>query len=209
MKLIIEEILSSKGLRWKDLADRTGRDQSNLRASLKKNPTMAILGEVAEALGLSIPELFEGGTTMKKPLGRVQIGGQLYELTEPSDKALRIPEYNDYSELRERITKFIKEHTKKGKPAGMVGILDSFELFSLSFDGRGFFHLVLTVKNGITEVYTYDRDEFAVEWDDEERAIWNLPEVTDEIIRDLECAMLKYNMPNIHGSIIPRVKVEE
>ena len=132
MKLIIEEILASKGLKWKDLADRTGRDQSNLRASLKKNPTMAVLGEVAEALGLSIPELFEGGTTIKKPLGRVQIGGQLYELTEPSDKALRIPEYNDYSQLREKLTKFIKEHeTARGDI-----IEDSSSLVHLYHKGR-------------------------------------------------------------------------
>ena len=58
-QLKVKELLKSKGLTAKELAERLGVTDIALRASLKGNPTIGTLERVADALGVSVAELFE------------------------------------------------------------------------------------------------------------------------------------------------------
>lgn len=58
MELRLKEILKEKGVLHKELAERLGVTDIALRASLKGNPTIGTLERVAEALGVSVAELF-------------------------------------------------------------------------------------------------------------------------------------------------------
>lgn len=58
-QLKVKELLKSKGLTAKELAGRLGVTDIALRASLKGNPTIGTLERVADALGVSVAELFE------------------------------------------------------------------------------------------------------------------------------------------------------
>ena len=57
MGLRIKELLKEKGMMHKELAEKGVTDIA-LRASLKGNPTISTLEKVADALGVSVPELF-------------------------------------------------------------------------------------------------------------------------------------------------------
>lgn len=59
VQLRVKELLKSKGLTAKELAERLGVTDIALRASLKGNPTIGTLERVADALGVSVAELFE------------------------------------------------------------------------------------------------------------------------------------------------------
>lgn len=59
MELRLKEILKDKGVLHKELAERLGVTDIALRASLKGNPTIGTLERVADALGVSVAELFE------------------------------------------------------------------------------------------------------------------------------------------------------
>ena len=59
MELRLKEILKEKGVLHKELAERLGVTDIALRASLKGNPTIGTLERVADALGVSVAELFE------------------------------------------------------------------------------------------------------------------------------------------------------
>ncbi|HIR73802.1 MAG TPA: helix-turn-helix transcriptional regulator [Candidatus Coprenecus pullicola] len=58
MGLRIKELLKEKGMMHKELAEKLGVTDIALRASLKGNPTISTLEKVADALGVSVPELF-------------------------------------------------------------------------------------------------------------------------------------------------------
>lgn len=59
MKLRIKELCKSKGILQKEIAEKIGITDIALRASLKGNPTIGTLEKVANALGVSITDLFE------------------------------------------------------------------------------------------------------------------------------------------------------
>lgn len=59
MELRIKEVCKEKGILQKDLAEKLGITDIALRASLKGNPTIGTLERVANALEVSITDLFE------------------------------------------------------------------------------------------------------------------------------------------------------
>ena len=58
MELRVKELLKEKGVMHKELAEKLGVTDIALRASLKGNPTIGTLEQVANVLGVSVPELF-------------------------------------------------------------------------------------------------------------------------------------------------------
>ncbi len=59
MELRIKEVCKEKGILFKELAEKLNISDIALRASLKGNPTIGTLEKVANALDVSIMELFE------------------------------------------------------------------------------------------------------------------------------------------------------
>ncbi|MCR5463185.1 MAG: helix-turn-helix transcriptional regulator [Bacteroidales bacterium] len=208
MELRIKDILKERGLSIKDVADKIGMDASNLNSSLKKgNPKLSTLVDVANAIGCDITELFKPNEeTVNAPKGGSQplvlIDGEAYRLTKAKD-VVKLPVYTDYAELRSNLKGFVQraekvdrknrlakeEKEKDIKPFSMMGMVETFEVFSLVFIPEpAVFYLTLCYKNGKFETYTYDaRYEFNNAKADD--GSWDTELLYTEIRNDIEGAV--------------------
>lgn len=59
MALRIKELCKEKQITMKEIAEKLGINPITLSQSLNGNPTLSRLQEVADILGVSVPELFE------------------------------------------------------------------------------------------------------------------------------------------------------
>lgn len=183
----LKELCRLKGLSLTDVANRIGTSPSNLVNRIKGNPTLTTLEDIANALNVSISELLT--QRPEKSLGLAIIGGHTYQLAEPSVATVQLPHYTNYDILRKDITAFVKTAVKKEENAALMGMLEGFEVFSLVYDHHSAkFLLSVCFGAGETLVTTYDKVEYA-NWgpkDTEETIKWNLPDITQEIINDVE-----------------------
>lgn len=183
----LREICRRKGLRLSDVSERIGCGQSNLVSSVKGNPKLSTLQDIANALGVSVAELL----TMHpdSALGLVVIDGQTYQLSKPAASTVQLPSYARYDTLREEIRVFIKKCVNGAESASKMGLVDTMEVFSLVYDAKASkFLLSLCYSDGQTITSVYDKLEFC-NWDQnasEEDAKWDLGTLTEEIINDIE-----------------------
>lgn len=183
----LREICKRKGLKLSDIADRMGAGQSNLITSLKGNPTISKLEDVAAALQVSVAELL----TMRpdSAQGLVIIDGQTYQLSKPANATVQLPSYDRYDTLREEIKDFVKKSTKGSENVSMMGLVETMEVFSLIYvpsDAK--FLLSLCYADGKTLTLVYDKYEYC-NWDEsigEDESSWDLACITEEIINDIE-----------------------
>lgn len=188
----LREICKRKGLRLSDVADRVGTSQSNLVSSVKGNPTISKLQDIATALQVPVSELLT--LRPEKAKGIVVIDGQTFQLSRPSVNVVQIPQYDRYDEFRREISTFIRECIKGSESRSKMGMLESFEVFSLVFDyHKQVFHLSLCYGDGKTLTCSYDKLEFCGDWrddDTEETVRWDTDYLIQEIINDLEGAVI-------------------
>ena len=183
----LREICRRKGLRLSDLADRIGAGQSNLINSVKGNPKLSTLQEIADALNISVSELL----TMRpdSAQGIVIIGGQTYQLSKPAATTVQLPCFDHYDTLRKEVKAFIKKCVDGTEPASKMGFVETLEVFSLVYDpSDSKFFLSLCYADGKTATCAYDKFELC-NWrenDTEETVQWNVPEITQEILNDIE-----------------------
>ena len=183
----LREICRRKGLRLSDVADRVGAGQSNLINSVKGNPKLSTLQEIADALNISVSELL----TMRPDAaqGIVIIGGKSYQLSKPAATTVQLPSFDHYDKLREEIKSFIKKCADGTEPASKMGLVETLEVFSLVYDASDSkFFLSLCYADGKTATISYDKFEYC-DWrenDTEETVLWNVQEITQEIISDIE-----------------------
>ena len=181
----LKAICRLKGLTLTDVANRVGTSPSNLLSSVKGNPTISKLQDIADALQVSITDFL----TMRpeKAQGIAIIDGQAYQFTRPAASTVQIPSFSHYDILREEIKSFIKKCVDVSEPASKMGIVETMEVFSLVFDpASSKFYLSLCYADGRTLTNIYDKFEFCdwKEGDSEDDATWNLTDVTEEIIND-------------------------
>ena len=182
MELRIKEILRQKGLKMADLADRIGTDQSNLQKSLKGNPTLERLQEVAAALEVNVHELLSDSVP-SSPVGVVSIGGKTYGLIE-TPTVVQIISYSDYSRLRKDIEEFVKDCLNNKSTQSIMGRVESFEIFALSYTPyEKVFLLSMCYGEGNMITIRYDVDEYA----DAERI--DREYLIQEIVNDVEGAV--------------------
>lgn len=186
----LREIASAKGLRLSDIANRMGTTVSNLLTSVKGNPTVSKLEGLADALQVGVSELLIGRPESAE--GLVIIDGRTYQISKPASKVLQIPTYNRYDVLRGAIRIFIAKAIENRENACMMGILETMELFSLLYDGENeYFHLSLCFADGRMMTFPYDKLEYC-DWkkgDSKKDALWDLAQVTEEILNDVEFAV--------------------
>ena len=182
----LREIAKAKGLRLSDIADRMGTTVSNLLSSVKRNPTVSKLEDIAEALGVGVSELLT--LRPESAQGLVVMDGKTWQIARPSNAVVQIPTYNRYDVLRGEVRVFIARAVEGGETASMAGIVETMELFCLVYDPHAeIFHLSLCYGDGKTMTIPFDKMEFC-SWDGEVAA-WDLQQVTDEVINDLEGAV--------------------
>ena len=186
----LREIARAKGLRLSDIADRMGTTVSNLLSSVKRNPTVSKLEDIAGALGVGVSELLT--LRPESAQGLVIIGGQTYQISKPSASVVQIPTYSRYDVLRGDVMAFIAKAVEQKETVSMMGIVETMELFCLAYDTQtDIFYLSLCYGNGRTITLSYDKMEFC-DWDKDgsgEGATWNVSQVTEEIIADIEGAV--------------------
>lgn len=183
----LREICRRKGLRLSDVADRVGAGQSNLINSVKGNPKLSTLQDIADALNISVSELL----TMRPDAaeGIIIIGGQTYQLSKPAAAAVQLPSFIRYDRLREEVKDFIKKSIEESKLATKMGLVETMEVFSLVYDpAAAKFFLSLCYSDGKTLTNAYDKMEFCTwkEEDTDATVQWDLTDLTQEIINDIE-----------------------
>ena len=183
----LREIAKAKGLKLSDIADRVGTTVSNLLSSVKGNPTVSKLEDIAAALQVSVSELLT-----KRPeaaQGIVIIGGQTYQISKPATAVVQIPAYDRYDVLREEVKEFIKKAMGEEHASSKVGLLETMEVFTLVYDPNAAkFILTLCYADGKTATIVYDKLEYC-DWkenDTDETVKWDLADVTQDIINDIE-----------------------
>ena len=141
MKSIVDnlkDICRQKGLSLTDVANRMGTSPSNLLSSVKGNPTISKLQDIADALQVSVAELLTNRP--ESALGLVIIDGQTYQLAKPATSAVQVPIYRRYDVLRSDLKHFIKAAVYGDESTSKMGMLDTIEYFSLVYDWNvGFF----------------------------------------------------------------------
>ena len=184
----LREIAKAKGLKLSDIAARMGTTVSNLLTSVKGNPTVSKIQDIAEALGVGVSDLLT--LRPESAQGLVVIDGKTWQIARPSDAVVQIPTYNRYDVLRGEVRIFIARAVEGKDTVSMSGIVETMELFCLLYDGyNGVFHLSLCYGGGKTMTLSYDRLEFCDASKDVDGGVWDVGQVTEEIINDLEGAV--------------------
>lgn len=173
-----------------ELANRIGTSPSNLLSSVKGNPTISKLQDIAAALQVSVSELLT--QRPEKALGLAIIDGVPYQVSRPSATVVQLPVYNRYDDLRSDIKSFVIKSIEVGHNATLMGMLESFEVFSLLYDAHdpGFF-LSLCYADGKVMTLSYHRLEFS-NWqgDGKDETIeWDMDDLIEEITNDIEGAV--------------------
>ncbi len=187
----LRSLCRQKGLSLTDVANRMGSDPSNLLSSIKGNPKLSTLEGIANALNVSISEL-----VTKQPvsaLGVIVLDGQTYQLAKPQKNVVQIPHYSDYDMLRSHIGHFVEDMLSEDEGDSFMGMVETFEVFCLNYNHEhSLFTLTLCYEEGLILTTTYDKLEYC-DWKDgdtEETVEWNVKQVTEDIINDIEEAVL-------------------
>ena len=190
MEQRIRKILSAKGLKMSDLANRVGMGQSNLVKSIKSNPKLSTLEDICVALGIEMTELLGGKE--EKSDGVIVLNGETYTIYKPKTRTAQIKVYNDYQELRSNIRDFVKRSLKTKELGSIGGMVEDFEYFTLLYDYNAedtsvFEHFYITIQygKGKTWTYSYDTSEYM---DSNEGT--DTKTLTEYIINDIEGKVL-------------------
>ena len=84
MALRIKEIAKTKGITMADIAEKIGISPVNLSTSLNGNPTLNRLQEVADVLGVDVPDLFVKENTSEIS-GFLEYNGKVYKINGMED----------------------------------------------------------------------------------------------------------------------------
>lgn len=190
MEQRIRKILSAKGLKMSDLANRVGMGQSNLVKSIKSNPKLSTLEDICVALGIEMTELLGGKE--EKSDGVIVLNGETYTLNKPKTRTAQIKVYNDYQELRSNIRDFVKRSLKTKELGSIGGMVEDFEYFTLLYDYHAedtsvFEHFYITIQYGKGKTWTYSYDTSEYMYSNEGTDTKTL---TEYIINDIEGKVL-------------------
>ena len=183
----LKDLCRLKGLTLTDVANRMGANPSNLLSSIKGNPKLSTLQDIAAALQISVSELIT-----KRPdsaQGLIIINSQTYQISKPATATVQLPSFTRYDTLREEIKDFVRKCVNGLESASKMGLVDTMEVFSLVYDAKtSKFLLSLCYSDGHTITSVYDKLEFC-NWDQdasEDDAKWDLGTLSEEIINDIE-----------------------
>ena len=186
----LKAICRQKGLSLTDVANRMGASPSNLLSSVKGNPTISKIQDIANALQVSVSELLT--RRPEKATGVAIIGGQVYQVSKPAANVVQLPVYERYDDLRDDIKEFVARAVEAPENTAKMAMVETFEVFCLSYDHHeAIFHLNICYADGKMLSMAYPKLEYC-SWKDEdteETVKWDLADVTQEIINDIESAV--------------------
>lgn len=183
----VKELCRIKGLTMTDVANRMGVSPSNLLSSVKGNPKLSTLYDIADALQVPVSELLS--MLPDSAQGLVIIDGQILQLSRPAATTVQLPTFDRFDTLRKEVKDFINKSIKGSEPATKMGLVQTMEFFSLVYDPEAAkFYLSLCYADGKTLTSTYDKMEYTVWPEDEsnDNATWNKTDLSEAIISDIE-----------------------
>ena len=138
MESRIKELCKERGMRMSDLADKMGVNQANLAASIKGNPTLSRLKDIARILGVDVTELLTVKETESVVDGFVEVDGKISRIKAVPDlmkvacRMMEFPYYSKVSDMREAVGQFVYSAVKEGLRGSLTGCLFGSEIFSLA-----------------------------------------------------------------------------
>lgn len=140
MELRVKELCKERGLKMSDLANRMCMDQANLTASLKGNPTLARLTDVANNLGVEVYELFHEKKETESIDGFVELEGETVRIRNAADlmkvacRTMGMPYFSKVSVMRKAVHDFVHGCVKDMEQmSSFFGCLLGAETFNISF----------------------------------------------------------------------------
>lgn len=189
----VRELCKIKGIKLSELANKVGIGQSNMIASIRKNPRISTLEEIAIALGVKVADLIDIQKTETK--GVIILNGKTFIISEVVPEVVQVPVYSNYSPLRSVIKGFVKKSIDLGKDDAICGYVETMQLFSISYDSDNkTFTVVLCYGKG----HVWSRCYPCLEYGDGNK--WDLIEVVKTILYDIEGivpTILGYNPENL------------
>lgn len=152
MELRVKELCREKGLKMSDLANRMCMDQANLTASLKGNPTLARLTDVAKNLGVEVYELFHEKKESERIDGFVELEGETVRIRNVADwmqatcRIISLPYYSKVSDMRKAVHDFVHRCVRDMElQSSLFGCVLGAETFNISFHSED----IEGVENGV------------------------------------------------------------
>lgn len=174
----VRQIAHVKGIKMSELAKRVGITQSNLIASIRKNPRISTLEDIALALSVRVADIVD--VQKSKTEGLVIIEGKTYTLSKPMPDIVQVPVYNYYPTLKADIDKFILIAVNGNYDMSICGYVETMEFFNISYNAVDkVFMLTLCYGKVTFETYRYDIYSYG----DGDK--WDIPSL-NEIYNDIE-----------------------
>jgi len=207
----VRELAKIKGIKISELAERVGMGHGNFLNSIRSNPKLSTLEEIANALNVKIADIVEPQRVETD--GIVIINGETYSISKPQPDIVKLPHFKDYTILKNNIKIFIKTSIISEEERAICGYVEMLEFFNLFYDADNkTFSLTLCYGNGLI----YTRAYPCLEYGDGDR--WDVEDVIMAIWCDIESivpTILGTNPENITQEDIDKVvkraknKVEE
>lgn len=167
MKTRVLEICKQRGTSLGELAEKIGVSQSNLSASLKKNPTLNTLQAVANNLNVELAELFE--QPQRRLYGYLEVDGVVKKISGPIDLlpivgTFGITSYSNFKVCKKDLRDFIRKRIDNmNEAASFAAILNGATLVNVAYSPEnGYGKFILSEYTDGKEVYTcvYDLFEY-------------------------------------------------
>lgn len=137
MKTRVLEICKQRGTSLGELAEKIGVSQSNLSASLKKNPTLNTLQTVANNLNVELTELFE--QPKRRLSGYLEVDGVVKKISGPIDilpivGTFGITSYSNFKVCKKDLRTFIRKRIDNmNEVASFAAILNGSTLVNVAY----------------------------------------------------------------------------
>ena len=188
----VEELLRAKHLRWADLARMVDKGQSNLQISVRGNPRLQLLEDIAKALNVPVTELLpESGTSFTD--GVLRVGNRTYALKPIEILSAPYYEYKDTGSLGFRLKGFLhKCWQEPNEFHSLCGVYVEEFPFAIIYEPKKNCLLITMNKSDVEDVaWVYQLDEI-YEGEDADAITES---VVADVLGDIKYALAEENKP--------------
>jgi transcriptional regulator with XRE-family HTH domain len=164
-RIIVREILKSKGVSIKELAFRMGISPSAVSQLLANEyPSMQVLERIAKAIDVDILDFFAQRYSYLN--GYVETGGEIYpvrsreqfmEVTNKVDGIVHIPSFKNQADYKNIIREFLSNAIDSGKSDALMARYNLKEIFTLTYDANSEkISLTLCISDGEIKFKIFD-----------------------------------------------------
>lgn len=164
-RIIVREILKSKGVSIKELAFRMGISPSAVSQLLANEyPSMQVLERIAKAIDVDILDFFAQRYSYLN--GYVETGGEIYpvrsreqfmDVTNKVDGIVHIPSFKNQEDYKNTIREFLLNAIDSGKSDALMARYNLKEIFTLTYDANSEkISLTLCISDGEIKFKIFD-----------------------------------------------------